>query len=106
MKIGKVTVLGELGTGAGSRVYLVRREEDSCEYALKVARVGRGRTRQYLAQARNEYRIGQLLDHPNLIRFYCLETDAGWFSAPTTVKLLAEYAPGRTMDLLPRQPVG
>jgi serine/threonine-protein kinase len=105
MKIGKVTVLEELGTGAGSRVFRVRREKDSCEYALKVAHVGTGRTRKYLAQARNEYRIGRMLDHPNLIRFHGLETDAGWFSEATTVKLLTEYAPGRPMDLLPLQPV-
>jgi serine/threonine protein kinase len=105
MRIGKVTVLGELGAGAGSRVFLVRRAEDAREYALKVAHAGRGPTQQYLAQARNEYRIAGLFDHPNLIHIYCLESDAGWFSAARTVKLLAEYAPGRPMDLLPLQPV-
>ena len=105
MKIGKVTVLEELGAGAGSRVFLVRREEDSREYALKVAQVGSGRTRCYLDQARNEFRVAGMLDHPSLVRFHCLETDAGWFSKPTTVKLLAEYVPGRTMDLLPPQSV-
>jgi serine/threonine protein kinase len=105
MKIGKVTVLRELGAGAGSKVFLVRREKDGQEYALKVAAVGSDRTRKYLAQAENEFRIAGLFDHPNLIRIHCLETDAGWFSGPKNVRLLAEYAPGQTMDLLPLQPV-
>jgi serine/threonine protein kinase len=105
MKIGKVTVLRELGTGAGSRVSLVRRETDSCEYALKVASVGSKQTRKYLAQFRNEYRVAGLFDHTNLIQVYCLETDAGWFTGPKTVTLLSEYASGQTIDLLPLQPV-
>ncbi len=105
MKIGNVTVLGELGKGAGSRVYRVRREKDSCEYALKVIPCDNPRTKKYLEQAQNEYLIGRYLDHPNLIEIYCLETDAGWFSGPKNAKLLTQYAPGRTMDRLPFLPI-
>ncbi|HSQ58531.1 MAG TPA: serine/threonine-protein kinase [Gemmata sp.] len=105
MKIGKVTTLAELGTGAGSRVFLVHREEDSREYALKVADVGSPQTRKYLSQAQNEYDVAGLLDHPNLMRVHCIETEGGWFSGPRTVRLLSEFAPGKAMNLLPLQTV-
>lgn len=105
MKIGNVTVLEELGKGAGSRVYRVRREKDSYEYALKVISCDTPQKRRYLEQAQNELRIGRFLDHPNLIQIYCLETDEGWFTGPKNARLLTEYAPGRTMDRLPLLPI-
>jgi serine/threonine protein kinase len=106
MKIGTVTDLGLLGRGAGSRVYLVRREEDGLLYALKVIPVGEPRTRKFLPQARKEYEVGQRIDHPILMKVHCLEVDGGWFRGPTAAKLLLEYAPGVTMNTLPVLPVG
>jgi serine/threonine protein kinase len=105
MKIGNVTILEELGCGAGSRVYRVRREEDSCEYAMKVVQSSDRRSLRYLEQILNEYRIGRYLDHSNLIDIYCLETDEGWFSGPKNARLLTQYAPGRSMDRLPLLPM-
>jgi serine/threonine protein kinase len=105
MKIGKMTVLGELGKGAGSRVYLVRRDKDNREYALKVVECQPRLRMRYLEQARNEYRIGCGLRHPNLIEIYCLETESGWLTGPKSARLLTQYAPGRTMDRLPLLPV-
>ncbi len=105
MKIGNVTILEELGKGAGSRVYRVRREEDSCEYALKVVPCESQHARRYLEQVQNEYEIGRYLNHPNLIKIYGLEMDVGWFSGPKCAKLLTQYAPGRSMDRLPLLPI-
>ena len=42
-----------------------------------------------------------MLDHPNLVKVYALETESGWFSGPKKAKLLLEYVPGKTMDKLP-----
>jgi serine/threonine protein kinase len=42
-----------------------------------------------------------MLDHPNLVKVYALETESGWFSGPKRAKLLIEYVPGRPMDGLP-----
>ena len=39
MEIGKFTIVGELGKGAGSRIYKVRREVDGKFYALKMVNV-------------------------------------------------------------------
>lgn len=105
MKIGKVTVLEELGHGAGSRVYRVRRDLDGLEYALKVVPCETRATHRFLDQARNELRIGRHLIHPNIIEIYCLETDSGWFTGPKVARLLTQYAPGRSMDRLPLLPI-
>ncbi|HJZ60502.1 MAG TPA: serine/threonine-protein kinase [Gemmataceae bacterium] len=106
MKIGRVTHLADLGRGAGSQVFLVRREEDGHLYALKVVPVGDPKTRKFLAQARKEYDAGQLIDHPNLMKVHCLELDGGWFHRLREARLLLEYVPGVTMNTLPVLPVG
>jgi eukaryotic-like serine/threonine-protein kinase len=105
MKIGKVKVLEELGKSAGSRVYRVCREEDAREYALKVVPCDNRRERKYLEHVQNEYRIGSYLKHPNIIEIYCLEIEEGWFTGPKKANLLTQFAPGRTMDRLPRIPI-
>ena len=102
-KIGKFTVLGELGKGAHSSILHIRRADDDREYALKLVDIESKDDLKYLEQAKHEFRIGQMLNHPNLVKVYAFETDSGWFSGPKKAKLLIEYVPGRTMDLLPLQ---
>jgi eukaryotic-like serine/threonine-protein kinase len=102
-RIGKLTVLAELGAGAGSRVYHIRRAADSKEYALKVVPAGPGRRSKYLDQLRNEFRVGRMLDHPNLAAVYAFEMETDWLFRPRRAKLLLEYVPGRTIDRLPPQ---
>jgi eukaryotic-like serine/threonine-protein kinase len=103
-KIGKFTVLDTLGNGANSSILHIRREEDSKEYALKLVPIEDKDDRKYLEQAKHEYRVGRMLNHPNLAKVYALETEAGWFSGPKKAKLLLEYVPGTTMDKLPLLP--
>ena len=100
-KISKFQVLQTLGSGAHSSILHIRRDADSKEYALKMVDIGSKDELKYLEQAKHEYRVGQMLSHPNLVKIYCLETDAGWFSGPKKAKLLIEYVPGKTMDKLP-----
>ena len=102
-KIGKVHVLATLGSGAHSSILHVRRDADSREYALKVVSIDGKGDLKYLEQAKHEYRVGQMLNHPNLVKVYCLEVESGWFSGPRKAKLLIEYVPGKTMDQLPLQ---
>jgi serine/threonine protein kinase len=102
-KIGKITVLGQLGTGAHSSILHVRRAEDEKEYALKLVDIESKDDLKYLEQAKHEFRVGQMLNHPNLVKVYSFETEGGWFSGPKKAKLLLEYVPGRTMDKLPLQ---
>lgn len=105
-RIGAVRVMAPLGQGAGSTVLHVVREADGLEYALKVVPVARRKDRKYLAQARQEYRVGRLLDHPSLLRVHALEAETDWLFRTRRVKLLAEFVPGRTLDLIPSPKVG
>jgi serine/threonine protein kinase len=100
-KIGKFTILDTLGSGAHSRILHVRREDDSKEYALKLITIEDKDDLKYLEQAKHEFRVGQMLNHPNLVKVYAFETEGGWFSGPKKAKLLLEYVPGKTMDKLP-----
>jgi serine/threonine-protein kinase len=103
--IGRLTVLSELGAGAGSRVFHVRRRADGGEYALKVVPAGRRADPRFPEQLRHEFRVGRMLDHPNLTRVYALEVRRDWLFRPTAVRLLVEFAPGRPLDRVPPLPV-
>lgn len=100
MDIGPIEVLAALGQGARSNVMLVRREADGLRYALKVTNVGKSSERKYLGQARQEFRVLQRLDHPNIVRAYVIETETDWLLRPTRVKVLLEYVAGQTLDRL------
>jgi len=99
--IGKFTVLDTLGSGAHSSILHVRREADSREYALKLIALESKEDMKFLEQAKHEFRVGQMLNHPNLVKVYAFETEGGWFSGPKKAKLLIEYVPGKTMDKVP-----
>jgi serine/threonine protein kinase len=94
--IGKVAILEPLGSGANSQIFRVRREADSREYALKIVPIETEEDKKYLEQARHELRVSQMLDHPNCIKIYCLETE-GLFRVKKA-KLLIEYVNGKTLD--------
>jgi serine/threonine protein kinase len=100
-KIGRFTILGTLGAGARSQILRVRREADSNEYALKLVPIEGEEDKKYLDQAKHEYRVGQMLDHPNIVQVYCLETECDWLFRVKKAKLLLEYAPGVTLDKAP-----
>jgi serine/threonine protein kinase len=100
-RIGKFTVLGTLGSGAHSSILHVRRAEDEREYALKLVSIDEKDDLKYLEQAKHEFRVGQMLNHPNLVKVHAFETEGGWLSGPKKAKLLLEYVPGQTMDKIP-----
>ena len=100
-KIGKFTILDTLGSGAHSSILHIRRAEDEREYALKLVNIDDKDDLKYLEQAKHEFRVGQMLNHPNLAKVYAFETDGGWFSGPKKARLLIEFVHGKTMDKLP-----
>jgi serine/threonine protein kinase len=99
--IGKFQVLGTLGKGAHSTILHIRRNFDSKQYALKVVPITGKDDYKFLEQARHEFRVAQLLDHPNLIRIYALETSRNWLFRPHALHLLIEYVNGKTLDTIP-----
>jgi eukaryotic-like serine/threonine-protein kinase len=100
-KIGKFTILDTLGSGAHSSILHIRRADDDQEYALKLVPIEDKDDLKYLEQAKHEFRVGQMLNHPNLVKVFGFETDSGWFSGPKKAKLLIEFVPGKTMDKIP-----
>ncbi len=105
MRIGKFQVLGTLGSGAHSAILHVRRSEDSTNYALKVVPIEDADDNKFLEQAQHEFRVAQLLDHPNLIKVYTLETVKDWLFRVRKVHLLIEYVNGKTLDSIPKLPI-
>jgi serine/threonine protein kinase len=104
-RIGKFQVLGQLGSGAHSEILHVRRSTDAKQYALKIVPIAGAEDHKYLDQARHEFRVAGLLDHPNLIKIHALETHRDWLFRTRKVHLLIEYVNGRTLDTLKKLPI-
>ncbi len=103
--IGKFQVMGTLGTGAHSTILHVRRSKDAKHYALKVVPITGPKDNKFLEQAKHEFRVAQMLDHPNLIKIYAFETPRDWLFRIRKVHLLIEYVNGKTLDLMPAIPM-
>src|SRR5262249_9131706 len=94
-------VVGRLGEGAHSSILQIRRTADSKHYALKVVPIGGDEDKKFLEQARHEFRVAQMLDHPCLLKCYALETPRDWMFRIRKVHLLLEYVTGKTLDTIP-----
>jgi len=101
LQIGKFQVIGTLGAGAHSAILHVRRSADGRNYALKVVPLGKPEDQKYLEQARHEFRVAQMLDHPNLIKVYALEAVKDWMFRARKAHLLIEYVNGKALDACP-----
>jgi serine/threonine protein kinase len=99
-RIGNFHILGKLGEGAHSTILHIRRAKDSTQYALKVVPLATKDDLKFLEQARHEFRVAQLLDHPSLIKIYALETPRDWLLRIRKVHLLIEYVNGKTLDTI------
>lgn len=100
-KIGPFQVLGTLGSGAHSSILHVRRKTDGRQYALKVVPLGNPGDQKFLEQARHEFRVAGMLDHPNILKIYALEEQKNWLFKVTKAHLLIEYVNGKTLDNVP-----
>lgn len=99
--IGKYAVVGTLGKGAHSTILHVRRAADSREYALKLVTLDQPGDEKYLEQARHEFRVAQMLGHPNLIKIYRLELTRNLLFKVKKAEVLIEYVNGKTLDAIP-----
>jgi serine/threonine protein kinase len=104
-RIGKFQILGTLGKGAHSTILHVRRSADSKQYALKVVPIHGSGELKFLEQAQHEFRVARMLDHPNLLHVYALETPRDWLFRIRKVHMLLEYVNGQTLDKFPRIPM-
>jgi eukaryotic-like serine/threonine-protein kinase len=104
-KIGKLSVLGTLGTGAHSTILHVRREADGKQYALKVVPIDGPEEQKFLDQARHEFRVSEMLQHPNVIQVFTLEEQKDWLFRVKKAQLLMDYVNGQTLDRFPAMPI-
>lgn len=104
MDIGKFTIVGELGQGAGSRIYKVRREADGLIYALKIVMVEEAEDRKYVEQVQHEFDIASGLDHPNLLKVHAIEIQKKFFLT-SGARLLLEYVDGMALADCPKLPL-
>jgi serine/threonine protein kinase len=98
MEIGNFQILGTLGKGAHSTILHIRRSADSKQYALKVVPLETKEDQKFLEQAQHEFKVAQMLDHPNLIKVYALETPRDWLFRVKKAHMLLEYVNGKTLD--------
>lgn len=96
--IGQFQILGELGKGAHSTIYHIRRLSDDKQFALKVVPYEDADDQKFLDQAQHEFNVGQQLDHPNLIKIHAIEKRRDWFFRVRKASLLIEYVNGKTLD--------
>jgi serine/threonine protein kinase len=99
-RIGTFQILGTLGKGAHSTILHVRRSTDSRQYALKVVPLENKDDLKFLEQARHEFKVAQMLDHPGLLKIFALETPRSWLFRVLKVHLLLEYVNGKTLDTM------
>jgi serine/threonine protein kinase len=100
--IGSFQILGTLGKGAHSSILHIRRESDGKQYALKVVPIGSKEEKKFLDQARDEFRIAQMLNHPNILKIFILELQRDWLFRIRKVHMLLEFVNGKTLDSIPR----
>jgi serine/threonine protein kinase len=99
--VGSYTVLGTLGKGAHSTILHVRRKADSRDYALKLVTLDKPGDEKFLEQARHEFRVAQMLGHPNLIKIYCLDLKRNLLFKVKRAEVLIEHVNGKTLDAVP-----
>lgn len=102
--IGEFKILSELGKGAHSTIYHIRRESDQRQFALKVVPIKSKDDLKFHEQAQHEFNVAQKLNHPNLIKVFALETERDWFFRVRKVHLLIEYVNGKTLDQAAKMP--
>ena len=92
--LGKYKLLGHLGTGGMSSVYLAEHTLMQRQVALKVLPRSRVADSSYLARFRQEAMAAAALDHRNIVRAYDIDNEGD------THYLVMEYVPGRDLQVL------
>jgi serine/threonine protein kinase len=90
-------LLGTLGYGARSTIYLVKDVGDNHIYALKRVVKHAASDQRFLDQAILEHEIAQRFDHPTLRRSYKLIRQRK-FLRTSEIFVLMEYVDGSTME--------
>jgi len=95
--LGKYKLLGHLGHGGMSTVYLAEHVLMQRRVAIKVLPQSRVQDSSYLARFHLEARAAAALDHPNIVRAFDLDNE------DNIHYLVMEYVDGRDLQLIVKQ---
>ncbi len=95
--LGKYKLLGHLGTGGMSSVYLADHVLMQRRVAIKVLPKGRVEESSYLARFKKEAQAAARLDHHNIVRAYDIDEDKG------THYLVMEFVEGTDLQKLVKE---
>jgi serine/threonine protein kinase len=100
--LGKYKLLGHLGTGGMSSVYLAQHVLLNRRVAIKVLPKARVNDSSYLARFQLEAQAAARLDHSNIVRVYDVDSQVDDDGA-TTHYIVMEYVEGRDLHNIVRQ---
>ena len=92
-----VEVVKPLGNGAGSTILLVRDKRTGRRYAMKVVNRQGPDDDIYINQARHEWAVSWMLNHPAIVKTFDCRVKKSWFKV-SGVDLLMEYVDGAELD--------
>jgi serine/threonine-protein kinase len=95
--LGKYKLLGHLGTGGMSSVYLAEHTLMHRQRAVKVLPQKRVKDSSYLARFHLEAQATAQLDHPNIVRCYDVDNDED------THYIVMEYVEGKDLNTIVKQ---
>ncbi|MHC4542484.1 MAG: hypothetical protein ACYS74_22310 [Planctomycetota bacterium] len=70
LDVGGFTILGRIGTGARSTIYLASDEENDMKVALKRVIYERPEDARVFEQVETEYKVARSVDHPYVRKCY------------------------------------
>ncbi|HEX4145362.1 MAG TPA: protein kinase [Pirellulales bacterium] len=100
--LGKYKLLGHIGTGGMSSVYLAQHVLLNRRVAIKVLPKARVNDSSYLARFQLEAQAAARLDDPNIVRVYDVDSQVDEDGA-TTHYIIMEYVEGRDLHNIVRQ---
>ncbi len=97
LDVGGYTILGRIGTGARSTIYLAQDEEDGRKVALKRVIFERPEDSRIFEQVETEYKVAGMIDHPYVRKCYELRKIRSMFKVREML-LAMEYFDARNLE--------
>jgi serine/threonine-protein kinase len=97
LDVGGFTILGRIGTGARSTIYLASDEENDMKVALKRVIYERPEDARVFEQVETEYKVARSVDHPYVRKCYELRKVRSMFRVKEML-LSMEYFDGKSLE--------
>jgi serine/threonine-protein kinase len=105
LDVGGFTILGRIGTGARSTIYLASDEENDMKVALKRVIYERPEDSRIFEQVETEYKVARSIDHPYVRKCFELRKVRSMFKVREML-LSMEYFDGKSLEEWPALSLG